>query len=623
MIRRKVKYKREYDPIFISYQSKINNYGNILPIPNFYDIQPEENKSSWYSNFRYNFDNNNNNNNNLEFDISNFNNNKVEVNTVKIRCHPDDYQKNILKFWFLADKEMYNATISFIRKVLPYISIRLYKTAHSKKKFYFYCQKKIKELNEKKKSLVREKNKLQTQIDKKDKLKRKTKIIEKQIDELNIKFYFIECQIKEINIDIGKLNKSISENKKYISIFDELEKKVKLYTNYRNLRTNNLKDIKAKICEKYKNYNIPSHSIDASIKRACISYKSGITNLLDGNIKRFRVKCLNENNNKGIIEMEKCTFIKNKNSIYYDICKNNLGEMIYEYNKKECKILKPSTSSFYFDGNKYWLLYTKNININKNENNNKKEYIGLDSGIRVFQTGFSEDHCIDFGCNVYDKIKGYLFKIDKLNAEQNVEKEIEMCKNRIEEHQKILDLLYLKEKNAKSEKNIKKLNDSIYFNLGRIEKLENLNQKDKQKYEKYLNIIRHSKANYYYNIIKRKIDDLHWKTASELANNYKIVILSQFSMKSVCEQDKVTDMVKRIGTIMRHFDFRSKLVYKCLEKGTKIKVSEEKYTTKTCSICGHYNETIKSEKDINCKGCERIYPRDKFSARGLIIKNLK
>jgi transposase len=266
-------------------------------------------------------------------------------------------------------------------------------------------------------------------------------------------------------------------------------------------------------------------------------------------------------------------------------------------------------------------LYTRSIN--KTEINNKKEYIGLDSGIRVFQTGFSENHCIDFGYDVYDKLKVYLQKIDKLNANQNIENEIERCKNTIEKHQKILNLLYLKENNPKTEKNINKLNRLIYFNLTRIEKLDNMDDKEKAKYKKYLNIIRHSKANYYYNIIKRKIDDLHWKTASELAKNYKMVIISKFSMKSVCEENKVVDMVKRVGTIMRHHDFRSKLVYKCLEKGTKIMVSEEKYTTKTCSICGHYNEKIIGEKEIECEGCKRKYPRDKFSARGLVIKNLK
>jgi hypothetical protein len=71
-----------------------------------------------------------------------------------------------------------------------------------------------------------------------------------------------------------------------------------------------------------------------------------------------------------------------------------------------------------------------------------------------------------------------------------------------------------------------------------------MDNKEKAKYEKYLNIIRHSKANYYYNIIKRKIDDLHWKTASELAKNYKMVIISKFSMKSVCEENKVVDIVE-------------------------------------------------------------------------------
>ena len=144
----------------------------------------------------------------------------------------------------------------------------------------------------------------------------------------------------------------------------------------------------------------------------------------------------------------------------------------------------------------------------------------------------------------------------------------------------------------------------------------------KEKYEKYLNKIRESKANKYYEKLKRKVTDLHWKTAKEIAENYETVIIGKFSMKKVNEGE-IAEIVKRVGTVMRHFDFRSKLVYKCLSKGTKIKVQDEKFTTKMCSVCGYYNKEVKSEKKILCGGCKELLDRDKYSARGILIKSLK
>ena len=185
-------------------------------------------------------------------------------------------------------------------------------------------------------------------------------------------------------------------------------------------------------------------------------------------------------------------------------------------------------------------------------------------------------------------------------------------------------MLTRKHPNPITTKHINKLNKSIIFNKSRIKELNKIKNNSKKclKYEKYLNKRRQSKANFYYDVIKRKITDLHWKLSNYLASNYETVIIGKFSTKSMCEQDTVVDMVKRVGSLMKHYNFRSKLVYKCLSLGTKILVSSEKYTTKMCSMCGHYNDQVKGEKDINCNGCKKKYPRDAYSARGILINNI-
>ena len=50
---------------------------------------------------------------------------------------------------------------------------------------------------------------------------------------------------------------------------------------------------------------------------------------------------------------------------------------------------------------------------------------------------------------------------------------------------------------------------------------------------------------------------------------------------------------------------------------TKIIVSDEKYTTKLCSFGGHYNDWIKAEKKIKCKGYNKEYDSNMNASRGI------
>ena len=86
-------------------------------------------------------------------------------------------------------------------------------------------------------------------------------------------------------------------------------------------------------------FQIPAHSIDGSIKKACANYKTCIDNLENNRINRFRIKCRNLNKSTKIVEIESTSFNKNKNG-NYDISRNILGEMKYEYNKENYNVSK-------------------------------------------------------------------------------------------------------------------------------------------------------------------------------------------------------------------------------------------------------------------------------------------
>jgi len=427
-------------------------------------------------------------------------------------------------------------------------------------------------------------------------------------------------KIHGLNIEITTIKKEMDKYKHSINVYNRLQEEIKKYTNYQYIRTYCIKKIRDKVYEKYINSHVYAHSLDASIKRACSSYKSGITNLLEKNIKRFRVKCLSSN--KGLIEMEPQTFYLDNDNNYQisPILKN----MYYTYRgNEEFKLKDKTTSSFYFDGIKYWLLHTQKIE-EKELNVIKKPYIGLDGGIREFLNGFTENSAVTYGTDIYNIIRKYLCKIDNLNGEQTIEKEIEQCKKTIEMNKEILFMLEAKPYNKITKKHIIKLNNQTKYNENRIKKLEiiNNNIKNKNEYEKYMSKRRHDKANYYYKIIHRKVTEAHWKIAIDLAKNYEIVIIGKINMKSICQNEELAPMVKRVGALLRHYEFRSKLEYICLSYGTKFIASNEKYTTKMCSVCGHYNTHVKGEKLITCKGCGRTYLRDNYSARGITISNL-
>ena len=87
--------------------------------------------------------------------------------------------------------------------------------------------------------------------------------------------------------------------------------------------------------------------------------------------------------------------------------------------------------------------------------------------------------------------------------------------------------------------------------------------------------------------------------------------------------NKISKETKRVIQSLSHYNFREKLVYKCLSKTRKIIIQEEKYTTKMCSCCGYYNEWIKGEKIIKCKGCSKEYDRDGGASQNIYMSALK
>ena len=110
--------------------------------------------------------------------------------------------------------------------------------------------------------------------------------------------------------------------------------------------------------------------------------------------------------------------------------------------------------------------------------------------------------------------------------------------------------------------------------------------------------------------IERQREDLHWKLAHLLTDEYDEIRLEDLNlqgMKSLWGR-KVSDL--------GFADFVKKLVYIAKRKGVKIKFIDKWYpSSKTCSTCGVVNETLNlRDRHWQCSDCGTIHDRDRNAA---------
>ena len=122
-----------------------------------------------------------------------------------------------------------------------------------------------------------------------------------------------------------------------------------------------------------------------------------------------------------------------------------------------------------------------------------------------------------------------------------------------------------------------------------------------------------------YEKIKNMVSDFKWKTIKYLTDNFKTVIVGNFSTKKMTEQENMNDMVKRIGNLYSMFDFKQKLQYKCYSKNVDYKEINEGCTSKCCCKCGNYKKDLGSAKVYNCTKCKMKIDRDVNGAKNILF----
>lgn len=372
----------------------------------------------------------------------------------------------------------------------------------------------------------------------------------------------------------------------YIRMYNETLKLIKqrrlqklpTITSWKTLRTSYLKSIKKDIIVKSNISNLKyktqvnSHVLDGAIQDACAKFKSCLTNLKRGNIKHFRLRYLNQSKATKTIKIEKYFIDKEKNTFCSSVFKNafslkrklnkndsrriNNGDKYVDFKLSE--INNDFTIHYNSKTNEFILLNP--IKIEQIKLHKNKDTISLDPGIRTFQTGFSNNKCIEIGNNLKPKIKKYLKKIDRIKENTNVSIKIK---------KKIEKKCYKKIENAVDDLHWKSIN--------------------------YL-------TNNFGNIL---IGNLSTKS---IANNNS--------------KNNLDKMTKRIGLSMKLYQFKQRLSYKCEQRKIGYAEIDEAYTSKTCTNCGYLKNDLGDSKVYKCNSCKFIIGRDYGGARNIFINGI-
>lgn len=126
--------------------------------------------------------------------------------------------------------------------------------------------------------------------------------------------------------------------------------------------------------------------------------------------------------------------------------------------------------------------------------------------------------------------------------------------------------------------------------------------------------------------LKNLQKELHNKVANKLTKENDNIIIPSFKVKEMSRRfknRKITTKTVRNMSLLGHTLFKTKLKTKALERGSRILICEEHYTSKTCTGCGEINNNLYSSKVFKCKKCLLIIDRDVNAARNIMLRAMR
>ena len=367
----------------------------------------------------------------------------------------------------------------------------------------------------------------------------------------NITINYLRSKIKKHNIDFRECSRIV---------------------NFESIRTILYPD-KLDIQENMSQNQIPIHILDEAIHQAVSNYKTCLTNLKLGHIRKFRIREWSKNRRRKIIRIES-NFFKNDT-----FCPTTFPQMAASESLEG--IDSTVTLQYDSDTGKYILFIP--VKTEPKLTFIEKYECGIDLGVRAFATVFSSNSTSSI-CNDSRharQIKNCQRKIDKIH---------ELLQLSIEEK---MQFVGTKIKNGnKLELNIK----------GRILNRSKL-RRGLRKYEKR---------------IRDLVQDMHYKVAKGLVTVYGEIYIGKLSTSSILSRNNVTitKATKRMISVLSPYRFRQRLKHMGNKYGSVVIEVDEYKTTKTCSQCGNEKD-LKGSKVYECE-CGMKADRDENAAKNIL-----
>ena len=356
--------------------------------------------------------------------------------------------------------------------------------------------------------------------------------------------------------------------------------------------------------------SIPIHVLDEAIKLAVFNHKSCLTNLLEGNIKDFRVRKWSVHKNRKIIKIEAQSFkpTENGNGTF---CSDVFPKM--KSSSKLHTIDRTCTLQYDRLSGKYILFVPKSIEPKTIYRRDKS--LGIDLGSRTFITAYSENKTFDICTDDnLKKIKGWHKKIDNINYllyMQNLIYDNPINNKKPEDN--FYDDYMKKQKKFQAKEEAKQIRLAKERKENLDKESEDLSDIPNRKIPPRRKLLKGLRK--YHSKIKNQINDMHYKAAHLLVKEYSHIYIGKLSTSSILSKENktISKYSKRMLQTLSPYKFRQTLRHMGNKNGCKVVEVSEYMTTRTCSSCGNINN-IGDSKIHKCS-CGMETDRDINSAK--------
>jgi len=345
---------------------------------------------------------------------------------------------------------------------------------------------------------------------------------------------------------------------------------------------------------------IPYNTRERAVKKAVDSRTTCIANLKAKNIKHFKLGFKSKHDTSQIAYFDASSLSLRKQSVIFCHRKEFLGitdkkktviDSTLRFSKRGQKDVQRYFNSgvkrdysVILDGTNYYICVTMKQDKTFTSEQEKSTAIALDPGIRTFATGF--DTCgriITTSSVMKESMKRLHTRLDKVTSFIQTQKEDR------------------KKPEAERVNTWKAYGRKTKTDLCKLKKLK----------------LRLFKK------LRDSVDDSHKKISSELAKRYDYIIFPEFGTSKMLKESTLSSVAKRNMASFSFFRFKQQMLQACKRYQTKLIVTTEEFTSKTCSCCGHMYE-INSDKTYKCRNasCGEVFDRDINAAKNIFVKTI-